>query len=189
MRCHRCPHNAEIARLREICLKCKLSDVVTSETVSLDALPSGDEAERFEGLRTKIAPGFSLAYDPNKPDGEDGTQRFAAIPPDAVEYLLTVMRTIADLELSDLMIVHGLLRGWSIMRMADMYGESKTLISLRRKNALRRNPWLESVCGEMRRRRKDEWIEDMERKPASGDILGAAWIKRANMPGRFKKQH
>ena len=56
MVCTRCAHNQEIARLREICTKCRLSeDGRSGGTVSLDNVN-----EKTDDLFLQVAPEFSL---------------------------------------------------------------------------------------------------------------------------------
>ena len=69
MTCHKCPHNAEIDRLRAICSKCQLGDkCAVSGTYSLDNMTEGAiddprmKAKRAAGLES------SATFDPSAID-------------------------------------------------------------------------------------------------------------------------
>ena len=187
MTCHSCPHNREIARLRAICARCTLPDVPTHGTFSLDAMTDG--AIETGELRAKIAADVSsvATFNPDEIDepADDAAGRVVPTMPDsAEEYVLELMRRFAALTLADVLVVHGFLRGWGIIRMADRYGESKQAISARVHTALKRNPWLAVLARSRIRRKAQDRFADWEKMrdgTPDGDTIGAAWVKRCNM--------
>ena len=191
MTCHSCPHDREIARLREICAKCTLSDVPTHDTFSLDALTDG--AIETGELRARVAADVSAVATFN-PDEIDEPAADAAVcvvptmPDSAEEYVLELMRRFAALTLADVLVLHGLLRGWGIMRMADRYGESKQAIWARVRSALNRHPWiatLDEFCKYRVWRNDAEIAADRTSGTPDGDTIGAAWVKRCSRCNRF----
>ncbi len=186
MTCHSCPHDAEIARLRAICSKCELGDkCAVSGTYSLDNMTDG--AIETGELRAKIAAGVSMVttFNPDgmdEPPADDAAGRAVpSMPESAEEYVLELLRRFAALTLADVLVVHGFLRGWGIVRMADRYGESKQAISARVRSALKRNPWLAELARSRIRRNAQERFTDwnmMRDCTPDGDRLGAAWVKR-----------
>ncbi len=186
MTCHSCPHDREIARLRETCAKCRLSDVPTHGTYSLDNMTDG--AIETGVLRAKVAAGVSVVTTFN-PDGIDeppandtAGRALPSMPESAEEYVLELLRLFASLTLADVLVVHGLLRGWGIIRMADEYGESKQAIWARVRSAIRRHPWIASLyewCKYRTRRNNAEIAADRVRaRVMNDDRLGAEWVKR-----------
>ena len=190
MTCHSCPHDREIARLREVCAKCRLSDVAVNGTTSLDAIT--DDALETGALRVKVAAGVSTvtAFNPDELDApaDDAAGRaMPSMPEAAEEYVLELLRRFSSLTLADVLVVHGFLRGWGVMRMAVMYGESKQAISARVKKAIRRNPWIEPLakwCKCRTWRNDAEIAADMIQADAAendGERTGAAWVKWYNL--------
>ena len=192
MTCHNCEHNATIERLRETCAKCRLSDVATRDTVSLDAVPV-NAAEAGEIGALPVAPGVSAVstFDPCKIDGDaDGADAARAVPSMSEETearMLELLRTFADLSLAELTIVHGLLRGWSFATMAERYGASMAAISARLKSATRRHPWLAVVRATVARRKWRERNDPGHADTAKGDLQGAKWVYNANTKPKRKK--
>ena len=193
MTCHKCPHDREIARLRETCAKCRLSDVAVDGTTSLDALTDG--ALETGTLRAKVAAGVSsvATFNPDELDApaDDAAGRVApSMPEEAEEYVLELLRRFASMTLADVLVVHGLLRGWGIMRMADVYGESKQAISARVKNAIRRNPWITELAKTSRREHRNCAEIAADRIANEDEKTGAAWVKWHNLHARtFAEAH
>ena len=185
MTCHNCEHNATIERLRETCAACRLSDVATSGTVSLDAMPA-NIADAGEIGALPVAPGVSAVstFDPCEIDGDaDGADAARAAPSMSEETearMLELLRTFAALSLAELTIVHGLLRGWSFATMGERYGASKAAISARLKSATRRHPWLAVVRATVAKREWRERIDPGHTDTAKGDLQGARWVYHAN---------
>ncbi len=186
MTCHNCPHDREIARLRETCTKCQLGEkCAVSGTFSLDAMTDG--AIETGELRAKVAAGASVVttFNPDTLDApaDDAAGRvMPSMPESAEEYVLELLRRFSSLTLTDVLVVHGLLNGWGIVRMADMYGESKQAIWARVRNAIGRHPWIAEL---------DKWNKyrmwrngadvAADRAGGSEDKTGAAWVKRYNL--------
>ena len=188
MTCHNCEHSATIERLRKTCAACRLSDVATRNSVSLDALP-GDadagsiDAGKIEGVTP--APGVSLSatFDPSAMmdgDAQEVRRLVPSMPEGSEEWLLGLLRAFADLSLADFMIVHGILRGWSFATMAKRYGAGKQTLSVRLKSAMKRNPWIAEIRATMGKRgwreRNDAGFHGTER----GDLLGGKWVMHGN---------
>ena len=77
MKCHKCKHNAEIARLRDICSKCELGDkCAVSDSVSLDTIHDGT-LDRV----VRVAPNHQTAYtfDPGTIDDPAAQEKPATI--------------------------------------------------------------------------------------------------------------
>ena len=190
MTCHSCPHDREIARLREICAKCQLGDkCAVSGTFSLDAMTDG--AIETGELRAKIAADVSsvATFNPDEIDEPAAARRAVpTMPESAEEYLLELLRRFAALTLADVLVLHGLLRGWGIMRMADRYGESKQAIWARVRSALNRHPWiatLDEFCKYRVWRNDAEIAADRTSGTPDGDTIGAAWVKRCSRCNQF----
>lgn len=184
MTCHSCPHDREIARLRETCAKCQLSDVAVSGTTSLDAITDG--ALETGQLQAKIAAGVSsvATFNPDTLDApaDDSAGRvMPSMPESAEEYVLELLRRFASLTLTDVLVLHGLLRGWGVMRMADVYGESKQAISARVKKAMRRNPWIAELAKTSRREHRNCAQIAADRTADEDEKTGAAWVKWSNL--------
>ena len=192
MTCHNCEHAATIDRLRKACAACRLSDVATRNSVSLDTIPLGVDAMR-EGEEKKldVAPGVPVVstFDPAAMmdgDAQDVTRLVPSMPEGAEVWLLGLLRAFADLSLADFLIVHGILRGWSFATMAKRYGAGKQTISLRLKNAMRRHTWIADIRATVAKRgwreRNDAGFHDTEK----GDLLGGKWVmpKGARTPKR-----
>jgi len=189
MTCHSCPHDREIARLRAICMRCTLSDVPTHDTTSLDAVTDG--AIETGELRAKVAADVSAVATFN-PDGIDEPADDAAgrvlpsMPEGAEEYVLELLRRFAALTLADVLVVHGFMRGWGIVRMADRYGESKQAIWARVRAAIRRHPWIATLnefCKYQTWRNGAEIVADRTSYANDGDKTGAEWVKWCNRHG------
>lgn len=185
MTCHSCPHDREIARLRETCAKCRLGDkFAVSGTFSLDNMTDG--AIETGDLRAKVAAGASVVttFNPDTLDApaDDSAGRVApSMPEEAEEYVLEMLRRFAALTLADVLILHGLLRGWGVMRMADMYGESKQAISARLKNAIRRHPWLAALAKSCWHKHRNGAEIAADRTADGDENTGAAWVKWSNL--------
>ena len=188
MTCHSCPHDREIARLRAICSKCQLGDkCAVSGTFSLDAMTDG--ALETGNLRAKMAADVSsvATFNPDELDApaDDAAGRVVpSMPEEAEEYVLELMRRFAALTLADVLVVHGLLRGWGVMRMADMYGESKQAIFARVKVAMRRNPWISPLAELCRRKHRNGAEIAVDRIADEDERTGAAWVKWHNIHAR-----
>lgn len=165
MTCHRCPHNAEIARLREICSKCELGDgCAVSGTFSLDAMTDGAiddprmRARRAAGLRS------SASFDPDGLDADDADDAdalreeadrdaFTALLADlsAVRYervhdLITLVRAFAGLDRREFGLVRHFLNGGTMASYARAYGLSKQTAHARCKALFRRRPVFRSIA-------------------------------------------
>lgn len=164
MTCHRCQHNAEIARLREICSKCELGDrCAVSGTFSLDAMTDGGiddprmRAKRAAGLRS------SATFDPDAIDApaadddasreEDDRDAFTALLADlsAVRYervhdLATLVRAFEGLDRMEFELVQHFLNGGTMASYARANGLSKQTAHARCKALFRRRPVFRSIA-------------------------------------------
>ena len=127
MTCTKCKHDAEIARLREICTKCRLGEYVAGDgSVSLDAIIDGTE-ERF----LDVAPGVSTVSTFDPADAIDGERPAASALPfseETEEALLRLVHEFAQLPPVIAHVLHALLNrrtlrsvaremGWSLQRL------------------------------------------------------------------------
>lgn len=122
----------------------------------------------------------------DEPADESAGRAVPSMPECAEEYVLELLRIFAALTLADVLVLHGLLKGYSILRMADIYGESKQAIWARVRAAIGRHPWIAPLAESVKYckfRNSADVAEDRARS-MNGDRLGAAWVKRRNLHGR-----
>ena len=162
MTCHRCPHNAEIERLRAICSKCQLGDkCAVSGTYSLDNMTDG--ALDDPRMRAKRAAGLqcSAAFDPDgidEPAGqEDPAQEtrdafvllladLSAIRYDNVHDLITLVNAFAGLDRKEFDLVRHFLNGGTMASYARAFGLSKQTAWARCKALFRHKPVFKSIA-------------------------------------------
>lgn len=175
MICSSCRHDVEIARLRRICTQCKMGEMATSKTVSLDALPKELDADGFKGVK--------IAADAPRPGRRDHARPLPSMPQGAEEYVLEIVRRFADLRPSAVLVVYGFARGWSMARMCNRFGTSKQVLSQRVKRAIKENPWLLRFMATLRKtvRRSRELKEDADRpaEVAADEKLAERWAHDA----------
>ena len=147
MTCHRCPHNTEIARLREICSKCRLGEGLAGDrSISLDAILDSTESRILD-----VAPNVETVYtfdpgeiDEPKREKVNCATRFSEETEEALKRLLY---SFAALSPEVLKILHGLLNGLTLAEIARREGISKQLMQYRYKKALKIAPWLAVLRG------------------------------------------
>ena len=143
MVCHNCKHNAEIARLRSICTKCRVADGRNGGSVSLDAVIEGTE----DGF-LKVAPGFSMVThdDPaDKIDGEVPAQSPLPFSQETTDALLRLVHEFAALPPVVAAVLHALLNRRTVVDVAKQFGWSKQRVHFHVKTALRRFPMFAAV--------------------------------------------
>ena len=143
MVCHNCKHNAEIARLRSICTKCRVADGRNGGSVSLDAVIEGTE----DGF-LKVAPGFSMVThdDPaDKIDGEVPAQSPLPFSQETTDALLRLVHEFAQIPPVVASVLHGLLNRRTVTDVSKQFGWSKQRVHFHVKTALRRFPMFAAV--------------------------------------------
>lgn len=162
MTCHRCPHNAEIARLRETCQKCRLGDAcAVSGTFSLDAMTEGavDDprmvARRAAGVRRHAS------FDPGEIDGPSAPETSGRLAHDAFVSLLAglsqvpyeglgdlarLVRAFDGLDRREFALVQHFLDGGTMASYARAEGLSKQTAFARCKALFARHPHFKAVA-------------------------------------------
>ena len=132
MTCTRCKHDAEIARLRAICSKCRLGEYVPGgDKVSLDAVIDG-AADRI----LDVAPGV------------------ATVSEETQEALLRLVHEFAQLPPLVAQVTHALLNRRTIQDVAEEIGWSKQLLHYHLKKAVARFPAFAAVYRAVRNTNK-----------------------------------
>ena len=162
MTCHKCPHNAEIERLRAIRSKCELGDkCAVSGTYSLDNMTDGAiddprmKAQRAAGLQS------SATFDPDGIDGQpeqadpaqDTRDAFvllladlSAIRYESVHDLITLVNAFAGLDRKEFELVQHFLDGGTMASYARAFGLSKQTAWARCKALFRHKPVFQSIA-------------------------------------------
>ena len=144
MTCARCKHDAEIARLREICSKCRLGeDLAGDGGVSLDAVIDGT----WDAF-LPLAPGVSMARTFDPADTLDGERPAASDLPfsgETHEALLRLVHEFAQLPPVVAQVFHAILNGRTVKDVADEMGWSKQRLHERVKSAVARFPSFAAV--------------------------------------------
>ena len=132
--CHKCPHNAEIERLRETCLGCKRCDgdlvrLSGLSRVSIDA--AGDEAcaEKMLSMRS-----------PDYSPGEPSPRSRVDVPEKLLPYLLRIVEPVSQLKDEDVLLIVAMMRGERLTDIARRTGVTLSAVHQRWKKILRRYP-------------------------------------------------
>ena len=165
MKCHKCKHNAEIARLRDICSKCELGDkCAVSDSVSLDTIHDGT-LDRV----VRVAPNHQTAYtfDPgtiDEPADAETSERdktwdamttllacIAAIPFEdfkrLMEYFFTAKSgKIEFLTKTEFQILAHLLNGGTMIEYAEADEETKQTAFARIKSLFNSRPIFRAIA-------------------------------------------
>ena len=140
--CHNCPHDAEIARLREVCLACKRcsGDKVTLNGwthVSLDAA-------RNAACMAKMLSMTSADYMPRSPSPRSRVN----VPDDVLPYLVAVIEPVTRLKDEHLLLLAAMLSGERLADIARRTGCRLQTVHARWKSLTKRNPaWLSLANG------------------------------------------
>ena len=140
--CHNCPHDAEIARLRETCLACKRCNgdkvkIGGWTHVSLDAA-------RDESCRARILAETPPDYAPRAPSPRSRVD----VPDFVLPYLLRIMEPFARLRDEDSLLVVAMMRGERLIDIVHRTGLSMQAVHARWKSLTKRNPaWLSLANG------------------------------------------
>ena len=153
MTCTRCKHDAEIARLRAICSKCRLGEYVPGgDNVSLDAVIDG-AADRI----LDVAPGVATVSTFDPADTLDGERPAASGFPfseETEEALLRLVHEFAQLPPLVAQVTHALLNRRTIQDVAEEIGWSKQLLHYHLKKAVARFPAFAAVYRAVRNTNK-----------------------------------
>jgi hypothetical protein len=138
--CHNCPHDAEIARLRETCLACRRcnGDRVKIGNWTRISIDNAKDETASALILSRTPPD----YVPRKP-----SPRSRVDVPEAVRvYLLRAMEPFARLRDNDVLLVAAMMRGERLVDIARRTGESLQTVHARWKSLLRRVPIWEAIA-------------------------------------------
>lgn len=140
--CHNCSHDAEIARLRDICVKCKRCNgdrvkIGGRTHVSLDAA-------RDENCRALI---LSRAEpDFRQPTGDEADR--VNVPREVLPYLRRLIMEVVDLGDDDILLLAGMMRGERLVDHARRRGVTLQAVYARWKRITTLHPaWLSLANG------------------------------------------
>lgn len=179
MTCHRCPHNAEIERLRAICSKCQLGDkCAVSGTFSLDNMTDGAiddprmKAQRAAGLASSASFDPSAIGDPPSPETQEERDRdafvmlladVAAVSYERVNDLVRLVRAFEGLDREEVELVQHFLNGGTMTSYARAFGLSKQTAHARCKALFRHKPVFKVIAngllGKLKGGRKPAVVE------------------------------
>lgn len=161
MFCHKCPHSAEIDRLREICTRCKLGDAcAVSGTYSLDNMTEGAiddpsmKARRAAGVKAhnELEPFFDEPPAPETPE-QQARDTFITLLADlsAVQFerlrdLLAIVRAFEGLDKKEFQLVQHFLNGGTMTSYAHAFGLSKQTAHARCKALFRHKPVFKAIA-------------------------------------------
>ena len=140
--CHNCPHDAEIARLRETCLACKRCNgdkvkIGGWTHVSLDA--AKDEA-CAEKILAHVPPDYA-------PRAQSPRSR-VDVPDNLLPYLLRIMEPFARLKDEDVVLLAAMMRGERLIDIVHRTGLSMQTVHARWMRILAKNPtWAAIATG------------------------------------------
>jgi len=140
--CHNCPHDAEIARLRETCLACRRCNgdrVKIGEwtRVSLDA---GKDEACAEKILAHVPPDYA----PREPAPRSRVD----VPDCVLPYLLRVMEPFSGLRDKDVLLLVAMMRGERLVDIARRDGLTLQAVHERWQRMLRKNPiWAAVATG------------------------------------------
>lgn len=137
--CHKCPHDREIARLREICTRCKGASDNFGGNVHFEA--AGDPSR----IMRHACADYLSAVPRSLIDGRtpaDPPITSADLPPGIDIYLLRIVREFVALPKIAVEVAHGLANGHTFEELGKRRGVSKMAVSNIYKRALRKCPWL-----------------------------------------------
>jgi len=162
MTCHKCPHNAEIDRLRAICSKCQLGDkCAVSGTYSLDNMTEGAiddprmKAKRAAGLESATT--FDPAEMDEPPAAESPEERdrdafvmlladISAVSYERVGDLVRLVRAFEGLDRKEVELVQHFLNRGTMASYARAFGLSKQTAWARCKALFRHKPVFQSIA-------------------------------------------
>ena len=186
MTCHKCPHNAEIMRLRAICSKCELGDkCAVSGTFSLDAMTDG--AIDDPRMRAKRAAGLeaTATFDPDAIDEpaassqeENDRDTFIMLLADlsAVKYervhdLITLVNAFTGLDRKEFELVQHFLNRGTMASYARAYGLSKQTAHARCKALFRHKPVFKAIANGLLGKLKGGRVSPMAHQPTLFDFM------------------
>ena len=132
--CHICPHDAEIARLREICLSCGRCD---GERVRLGGWTHVSlDAARDAACMEKMLSMVPADYMPRSPSPRSRVN----VPDDVLPYLVAVIEPVTRLKDEHLLLLAAMLRGERLADIARRTGCKLQTVHARWKSLTKRNP-------------------------------------------------
>lgn len=137
--CHNCPHDAEIARLRETCLACRRCNgdrvkIGSLSHISLDAASD-------ENCRDRILMHVSVDYAPNA-----AMSSIADVPDNVRPYLLRFAELFVRLNAEDVLLLAAMMRGERLVDIARRTGVSLQAVHARWKKIIRLHPIWEAIA-------------------------------------------
>ena len=140
--CHKCKHQREIDRLREICAACPGASDRFGGNVHLQASPDGSGELVLGKDGARIAPEWN--------PGSTTEESRVDVPPDAREYLFRLLREFSQLTDAQASIACRMLRGETVMQMARGMEMSRAAVFARWKSLCSCSPvWASLANGSM----------------------------------------
>lgn len=141
--CHKCPHDAEIARLREICVKCKRCNGDLLK-VGGDWTRVSIDAARDEACASKILSMTPADYAPHIPSARSRVN----VPASVLPYLLRIVEPVTRLNDTDLLLLAAMMKGERLTDFARRTGVTLTAVHARWKKILSHDPmWYALATG------------------------------------------
>lgn len=140
--CHNCPHDAEIARLRETCLACKRcnGDMVKIGEWTRVSLDAGKDEACAEKILAHVPPDYA----PRAPSPRSRVD----VPDFVLPYLLRIMEPFARLRAKDLILLASMMRGERLVDIARRTGLTLQAVHSRWQRILCKNPiWAAVATG------------------------------------------
>ena len=140
--CHNCPHDAEIARLRETCLACRRcnGDRVKIGEWTHISLDAGKDEACAEKILAHVPPD----YVPREPTPRSRVD----VPEDVLPYLLRIMELFARLRAKDLILLAAMMRGERLTDYARRTGLTLQAVHSRWQRIVCKNPiWAAVATG------------------------------------------
>ena len=190
MTCHKCPHNAEIERLRAICSKCELGDkCAVSGTFSLDNMTDG--AIDDQRMKAKRAAGLESAttFDPAEmdepPAAETAEERdrdafvmlladVASVSYERVNDLVRLVRAFEGLDRKEVELVQHFLNRGTMASYARAFGLSKQTAHARCKALFRHKPVFKAIANGLLGKLKGGRKPAMAEQPTLFDFAAGA---------------
>ena len=140
--CHNCPHDAEIARLRETCLACKRcnGDMVKIGGWTRVSLDAGKD----EACAEKILAHVSPDYAPREPAPRSRVD----VPDFVLPYLVRIIEPFARLRAKDVLLLAAMMRGERLVDIARRDGLTLQAVHSRWQRIVCKNPiWAAVATG------------------------------------------
>ena len=113
--CHKCPHQAEIERLRDICTRCRGPVEDNHGGVSFVSVEAARDSARI----------LNPAPDYNQGTGETCSRFNEEVPPELRPFVLNILRPFWSMTFEEWVVIGGKIRGMSDKEITAAIGWSK----------------------------------------------------------------